>query len=154
MTDSKLIPQLVELNGPRAGRVHELPYGDHTVGRGAAVEIALEHHDVSRRHARLQVGPEGVLVHDLGSKNGVYANGTRVDAPVMLTHGAILAFGDLQVSLGHPASQVARALTAGGEATMTATRTSEHERGGLSSLMLPVVGVLVFGGLVAALLML
>jgi pSer/pThr/pTyr-binding forkhead associated (FHA) protein len=95
-----------------------------------------------------------VTVHDLGSKNGVYADGERVTTAVTLTHGSVLAFGDLQLSVGHPASQVSRALTAAGEATMTATRTSEREAASPASLILPVLGVVVFGGVVAALLLL
>ena len=154
MSEPKLIPQLVELNGAHAGRVHPMPYGEHIVGRGASASIPLDHHDVSRRHAQLQVGPEGVMVHDLGSKNGVVANGSRVDAPVLLTHGSVLAFGDLQVSVGHPSSQVSRALAAAGEATMTATRTDERERSSPTALILPLAGVVVFGGLVVALLLL
>jgi predicted component of type VI protein secretion system len=150
MSETKLVPQLVELTGPHSGRAHALPYGEHIVGRGAGASIALEDKDVSRRHARLEVGPDGVLVHDLGSKNGVYADGHRIEGSILLTHGSILAFGDLQLSVVHPASQVSKALLAAGEATMTVTRTEEREGPAVMSLLLPVLGVVLFAGMMIA----
>ena len=154
MRADKLVPQLIETNGPDAGRVHELPYGEHLVGRGGDATVQLHDKDVSRRHARLEVGPEGVLVHDLGSKNGVFVQGARVEQPILLKHGQTLSFGDLTLRLAHPASQVSQALAAAGEATMTSTRTTDVEPASAMGLVLPLLGVVVFGGLVAALLLL
>lgn len=151
--DHNLVPQLTEVSGPYAGRVHELPYGEHVIGRGAEATIQLEDQDVSRRHARLDVGPDGVTVQDLESKNGVFVSGQRINRPVRLTHGDIFALGDLVLSVSHPPSQVSRALNAAGEKTVTTTRTDEEEQGRRPSLLLPVLAVVVFGGLVVALLL-
>jgi pSer/pThr/pTyr-binding forkhead associated (FHA) protein len=154
--DRKLDPQLVETTGAHEGRVHELPYGEHVVGRGGTVSIRLDDHDVSRRHARLVVDAHGVWVHDLGSKNGVYANGRRVTDPVQLGHGDTLSFGDLVLRLSHPASQVSRALRNAGETTMTTTHTEDDRRRSTRptpNLWLPLLGIAVFGTLVVLMLL-
>lgn len=145
-----MVPQLFESSGANAGRVHELPYGVHVLGRGSEASIQLEHEDVSRRHAELQVGPEGVLVRDLDSKNGVRVGSERVDRPRRVAHGETIMLGELALVLSHPASQVSHALARAGETTMTTTTTGDERSPGGVGLVLPLVGVVVFGGLVAA----
>jgi pSer/pThr/pTyr-binding forkhead associated (FHA) protein len=152
--DRKLIPQVVETTGSFVGRVHELPLGEHVIGRGGDATIQLDHPDVSRRHARLEVGREAVVVHDLGSKNGILVQGRRVRDPVRLLHGQSLEIGELSLRLSHPASQVTRALAEAGETTVTTTRAPlEAPSARLPSLVLPLIGVAVFGALVIAMLM-
>ncbi len=140
---------LVEMTGPFAGRVHELPHGVHVVGRSRTATIHLDHDDVSRQHARLEVGPDGIRVHDLGSKNGIIVDGVRVESSVLLKHGQSLSFGALTFTVSHPPSQVAGALMRAGETTVTATRTAATSMPPPRTLLLPVVGVAVFGILVA-----
>ncbi len=147
------MPQLVEVGGPHAGRSHPLPYGEHVVGRGGPASVRLDHEDVSRRHARLEVGPEGVVVHDLGSKNGVRVAGERLRAPVTLGHDERFALGELELRIVHPASQVTRALAAGGEVTATTDLPPPEPRPDLRTLVLPLLGVLVCGALVVAMLL-
>lgn len=55
-----------------------LGYGTSTVGRVASCEVRLEGDLVSRRHAKLEVTDEGLMVHDLDSHNGVFVNGKKV----------------------------------------------------------------------------
>lgn len=148
-----MVPQLVESSGVHAGRVHPLPYGVHVVGRGSEVTVSLDHEDVSRRHAELDVGPDGVTVRDLGSKNGVRVDGTAVDGSCRVAHGQTIALGELMLTLSHPASQVANVLLRAGETTMTATATHDDPPQTRAGLLLPAIGVVVFGGLVAAMLL-
>ncbi len=49
-----------------------------TIGRGTDCELRLEDTGVSRRHAEIRVGPEGVTVTDLGSTNGTSVNGKAI----------------------------------------------------------------------------
>jgi hypothetical protein len=146
------MPQLVEVDGPNAGRSHPLPYGEHVVGRGVRVSVRLDHEDVSRRHARLEVGIDGVVVHDLGSKNGVRVAGQRLRAPAALGHDDRFALGELELRIIHPASQVTRALAAGGEVTATTDLPPPEPRPDLRALVLPLLGVIVCAALVVALL--
>ena len=153
MSTSSQMPQLVELDGPHAGRAHPLPYGEHVVGRGGRVGVRLDHDDVSRRHVRLDVGAEGVVVHDLGSKNGVWVEGQRLEAPASLGHDDRFSLGELTLRVVHPASQVTRALAAGGETTVTSDLRASPPVLDLRSLVIPLVGVVLFGTLVAVMLM-
>ncbi len=150
---SPQMPQLVEVDGPNAGRVHSLPYGEHILGRGGRAGVRLDHEDVSRQHARLEVGPTGVVVHDLSSKNGVWSDGRRIEAPTLLMHDDRLALGELSLRIIHPASQVTRALAAGGESTITRDLSPPEPPGDIRSLLLPLVGVAVFGTLVVFMLL-
>ena len=149
-----MVPQLVESSGTHAGRAHALPYGVHVLGRGADATVPLDHEDVSRRHAELEVGPDGVLVRDLGSKNGVRVDGTPIEEPRRIVHGQVISLGDLKLALVHPASQVSNVLAGAGETTMTTTSSQDVPAATPLGLLLPLVGVAVFGGLVAAMLLL
>ena len=42
---------------------------------------------VSRRHCRLVQTERGLFVEDLGSKNGTYLNGARLERPTVLANG-------------------------------------------------------------------
>ncbi|SED10057.1 Serine/threonine protein kinase [Amycolatopsis tolypomycina] len=71
--------------------------GACTIGRApdCGFRIAADH-KVSRRHCRVDVGPVSVTVHDLGSRNGTFVNGTAHDT-VELHDGDELRIGDTTV---------------------------------------------------------
>ena len=48
------------------------------VGRQPDCDISIPAEEISRHHARLKVTSEGVHVEDMGSANGTYINGKRV----------------------------------------------------------------------------
>lgn len=58
-------------------------YGSMVIGRQADCEISIPSDEISRRHARLEVTPNGVRVEDLGSSNGTYVNDKRVENAVL-----------------------------------------------------------------------
>ena len=75
---------------------HELRAGVQLViGRAPSSDIAIFDGTVSRRHAELQVDETGVHVRDLGSSNGTFHNGERIDdaQPVSLAPGDTITFG-------------------------------------------------------------
>ncbi|ONH23203.1 FHA domain-containing protein [Pseudofrankia asymbiotica] len=82
---------VTELSGP--GPVHPLRPGRMSVGRALTNDLVVGDLLASRRHAELTVGPGGVRVVDLGSANGTYVNGRRVER-------ASLRAGDL-IAIGH-----------------------------------------------------
>ena len=66
-----------------------------TVGRGAPNDIRLDEDEfASARHARIEPRRDGVWVEDVGSTNGTYVNGTRLDRPQRLTPGDIVRIGE------------------------------------------------------------
>lgn len=48
------------------------------LGRGVDMDILLNNASISRRHAQIRRLIDGCLVEDIGSRNGVFVNGTRV----------------------------------------------------------------------------
>ena len=70
---------LVVETGPQAGLTYVLPPGATTVGRHPDSDIFLGDVTVSRHHAVFHVDDQGLAVEDLGSTNGTYVNGVRVD---------------------------------------------------------------------------
>lgn len=72
--------RLVVVNGPDAGRAHVLPPAPARVvlGRSELAEVPLLDGDASREHAELVIDTGGVLLRDLGSKNGVFVAERRV----------------------------------------------------------------------------
>jgi pSer/pThr/pTyr-binding forkhead associated (FHA) protein len=51
------------------------------LGRSPECELAISDPAVSRRHARLWVSATQIVIEDLGSQNGVYVNGERIQGP-------------------------------------------------------------------------
>ncbi len=63
------------------GKAFRLLPGEHLLGRGSEVDIRIDDHGVSRRHARIVRTAEGSChVTDLGSTNGTYVNGVSISA--------------------------------------------------------------------------
>ena len=60
------------------------------IGRDASSDVPVLNRQVSRRHAMLTRASEGVLLEDLGSKNGTHRNGKTVTGPVMLKDGDVI----------------------------------------------------------------
>jgi DNA-binding winged helix-turn-helix (wHTH) protein len=89
MAESQEYPMLVAQEGPLKGQRWAL---SHTLmmGRDATCEIVIQDRQVSRFHARLTPTSEGVMLEDLGSKNGTNHNGTDLSTPIMLQDGDLL----------------------------------------------------------------
>lgn len=81
------------------------------VGRDPACDVPLESGRVSRRHAEFFPTPQGVGVRDLGSRNGVIVNGTRVDEAVLGAADRVL-LGDVAVTVSVQGGASAGHLTA------------------------------------------
>lgn len=87
---------LVVRKGPDAGERFYLDRPRLTVGRNPASDIFLNDVTVSRSHAVIEVGPEGVSIEDAGSLNGTYVGDVRVDKAA-LKHGDLVQIGRFQL---------------------------------------------------------
>jgi pSer/pThr/pTyr-binding forkhead associated (FHA) protein len=102
MTDVLVITQ-----GPLAGRRIDLE-GELVIGREGAT-LTIEDSELSRRHAAVRPVADGYEVEDLGSLNGTYVNGRRIDGPTRLTGGDAIKLGQTTLELeaaGAPATVV------------------------------------------------
>ena len=77
------------------GTGFELNSTQLTIGRGRQndVPIATDEY-ASARHARFEPRQDGVWVQDLGSTNGTYLNGARLDRPRRLSPGDVVRVGE------------------------------------------------------------
>jgi hypothetical protein len=75
-----------------------------TVGRSVDNEVVIDEESVSKRHARLDWLGDWAELQDLGSSNGTFVNGRRIDTQVRLEDDDGLAFGGVQVLFLHTAS--------------------------------------------------
>jgi DNA-binding winged helix-turn-helix (wHTH) protein len=57
------------------------------LGRDSTCDIVIPDRQVSRYHARITPTQEGMILEDLGSKNGTHCNGTPLTAPLVLQDG-------------------------------------------------------------------
>jgi pSer/pThr/pTyr-binding forkhead associated (FHA) protein len=74
---------LVVVRGPNNGARFLLDRDVVTVGRHPESDIFLDDITVSRRHAEFRREGIRFWVHDVGSLNGTYVNGSRVDDQVL-----------------------------------------------------------------------
>src|SRR6476660_5773636 len=77
----------------------ELNEGTFAVGRNVSCQLSLDDPLVSRRHAIFEVGPSGVTVEDLNSRNGVIVNGHRIESKVSLNVGDRVLIGSQELTL-------------------------------------------------------
>jgi FHA domain/Transcriptional regulatory protein, C terminal len=79
-----------------------LQFGENLVGREEDAVVWIDDAAVSRRHARISIDEAGAVLEDLGSKNGTYLRGQRIEAPVALANEDLMTIG--------PASMIFRIL--------------------------------------------
>jgi DNA-binding NtrC family response regulator len=70
-----------------------------TVGAHVGCQLVIEDPTISARHVQLTAEEHGVLVEDLGSKNGVYLAGARVERALLGASHAELRIGRTLVSV-------------------------------------------------------
>ncbi|HET6444529.1 MAG TPA: FHA domain-containing protein [candidate division Zixibacteria bacterium] len=86
--------QLVVRKGPQPGQIFPLSKDAMSIGRDPVSDIVIDDPEISRHHARLNLGPSGYVLQDMASTNGSFVEGNRLGGePVALKPGQILAFG-------------------------------------------------------------
>jgi serine phosphatase RsbU (regulator of sigma subunit) len=107
------MPRLTITGGPLAGQ--QFSFTDSVViGRGAYSDIRIDDPTVSRRHAEVHCGDDGIWrIHDLGSANGILHGGNPIRGELLIADRVELVIGEVAVELatrdlsepGHGAGQ-------------------------------------------------
>jgi EAL domain-containing protein (putative c-di-GMP-specific phosphodiesterase class I) len=84
--------QLADDQPVRHIRVDALPF---LIGRQADASLSIPSATVSRKHAELTLCDGLLYLRDLGSTNGTFVNGTRVNQTCPINHGDLLQFGQV-----------------------------------------------------------
>jgi pSer/pThr/pTyr-binding forkhead associated (FHA) protein len=87
------------MQGAQAGREVIIPVTEFLIGRGEECHLRPRSDAISRRHCVVAVNDNQVVLRDLGSKNGSYVNGERVEGSRELHAGDLLQVGPLQFEL-------------------------------------------------------
>jgi len=70
------------------------------IGRLTSNDISLDHESVSSHHCSLQLGADHrITLTDLGSLNGTYINGRRINTPEEVHHGDTIHVGPVPMRL-------------------------------------------------------
>lgn len=85
--------RLLISSGPRKGEVLLITKLPLVIGRISPSDIIIDFNGVSRLHARLSVGSKGYVIEDLGSTNGTFVNGKRIEGPCELKDGDMIGLG-------------------------------------------------------------
>jgi hypothetical protein len=92
VTGRLVVVKSADLQG---GEGFELNSAQLTIGRGNQNDIPIATDEyASARHARFEPRQDGVWVQDLGSTNGTFLNGTRLDRPRRLAQGDVVRVGE------------------------------------------------------------
>ena len=95
-TGDRGVPAIILYDGDEIDGLHSLTKDETVIGRTASADIVIPGSRVSRRHAvirRAAPGLENFELIDLGSTNGTFVDGQRVER-VALTPGRKAAIGD------------------------------------------------------------
>ncbi len=100
---------LIVITGAGVGTMYRVPAGEAVIGRGQRAAVRLLDDGVSRAHARLSSAADGesdggsdghghgpgerLVLEDLGSRNGTFLNGRRLERPQPLSDGDKIQIG-------------------------------------------------------------
>jgi DNA-binding winged helix-turn-helix (wHTH) protein len=82
----------------RGARQFVLEGGENLLGRDPGARVHIDHPSVSRRHARILIRSNQVILEDLESRNGTFLEGQPVEAPTEVRDGAIIGLGPITLT--------------------------------------------------------
>src|SRR3954469_23061213 len=85
--------------GPGMGQLSPIKQGVTLIGRASTATLRLQHPSISRKHAEVSRRAERFFIKDLGSQNGTYINGVRIEKESELFAGDEIVVGTAQLRL-------------------------------------------------------
>jgi two-component system cell cycle response regulator len=90
---------LIVLAGSAMGEMYKITREKSIIGRGQRADIRMMDEGVSREHCEILIEGEKIVLHDLGSTNGTYCRGLRIDRhelqdgdKILVGSGTVLKF--------------------------------------------------------------
>lgn len=77
----------------------ELTPGQFLIGRSTECQLSLDDPLVSRKHAMITIGADGVFVEDMGSRNGVLVDGVKIEGRRRVVDGSKITIGSQDMVL-------------------------------------------------------
>jgi pSer/pThr/pTyr-binding forkhead associated (FHA) protein len=101
---------LVVTEGPAAGQRFELD-SEVVLGREGVSATIAEDSELSRRHAAVRPAAGGFEIEDLGSRNGTFVNGQKIEGAMRLSGGDTIKIGQTVLALEGVARAAATAVS-------------------------------------------
>ena len=143
-------PMLVAVTSQLAGTTYPITTETMILGRTGENDVQVEHHSISRNHAKIVMKDGRVTMADLASKNGIRVNGEYWEESI-LKSGDIIELGKVQFRFVEKGEDfIFRPEDwAGGAGAADAADKASEKKG--SKAWILIVLVLLVGGLVAVL---
>ena len=74
---------LIVLAGSAMGEMFKIARPQTIIGRGQTAHVRMMDDGISREHCEIQIEGDSMILHDLGSTNGTFCRGVRVDRHVL-----------------------------------------------------------------------
>jgi len=123
-----MVPKIVFISGAGTGRTYDI-VGELLVGRNPESQIRLPEEVISRRHAKVYMRGDDVIVEDLGSANGTFVRGEAISAPTKLEDGEVVSFGNISARIQYEGA------ASKGDMTKTLINISSDEESPSSSVL-------------------
>ena len=114
------------------------------IGRDPDCDYPLKFPVISWRHARLEKTPNGLVIEDLGSKNGTFVDGQQISGRVALKQGSEIGLGSFRFKLLDDAGVLAKRSYQGNVTVAASQLVVEIQRGSVRRRLLDPVSLTVF----------
>jgi pSer/pThr/pTyr-binding forkhead associated (FHA) protein len=86
--------RLTVLSGPLSGQLIEINQAKYLIGREEDCDLRPDSRLVSRHHCAFLQDGYTVRLRDMGSRNGTFVNGNRINGTVTLNAGDLISIGE------------------------------------------------------------
>jgi pSer/pThr/pTyr-binding forkhead associated (FHA) protein len=87
--------QLIVVQGKPEGKVIPLTGPTFRIGRAPECHLKPNSDEISRNHAEFTISDSGVVLRDMGSRNGTVVNGKSLTEPIALKNGDLIQIAKL-----------------------------------------------------------
>ena len=70
-----------------------------TIGRGAEADVIVDNTAISRQHTSIELKDDSYLLSDLGSLNGTFVNGERIEGTVIVSNRDNIKLGKFKLAI-------------------------------------------------------